>query len=155
MKPYIKAGKSANDFLTSAPVSELMDEIRAAITQDCPQGVRPPVPDPAGTDQCDVGDEELSDSRYVCSNLVTADQMQRDVDGKVQQYCDHCARIVDMWVTYVQEVDSYSVQGAAMKTRGYQNHWPMDTRHAFTCKMPPASRPQHHTSGVHVSGQTC
>ena len=90
-----------------------MDEIRAAITQGSPQ-VIPPVPDPAGTD-IDMGDEEPPDSRYVSSNLVTADQMQRDVDGKVQQYCDHCARIVDMWVTYVQEVDSYSVQGAAMK----------------------------------------
>ena len=153
MKAFIKSGKSANDFLTSVPVSELMDEIRAGITQGCPQ-VIPPVPDPAGTD-IDMGDEEPPDSRYVSSNRVTADQMQRDVDGKVQQYCDHCARIVDMWVTYVQEVESYSVQGAAMKTRGYQNHWPMDTRHAFTCKMPPASRPQHHTSGVHVSGQTC
>ena len=91
MKAFIKARKIANDFLTTVPVSELMDEIRAAITQDCPQGGRPPVPDPAGTDQGDVGDEEPPDSRYVRNNLVTADQMQRDVDGKVQQYCDHCA----------------------------------------------------------------
>ena len=83
MKAFIKAGKRANDFLTAVPVSELMGEVRAAITQGSPQ-VIPSFPNPVGTD-IDMGDEGPPDSCYVTNNLVTNDQVQRDVDCKVQQ----------------------------------------------------------------------
>ena len=123
-----------------------MDEIRAAITQGSPQ-VIPPVPDPAGAD-IDMGDEEPPDSRYVSNDLVTTDQMQRDVGGKVQQYCDHCARIVGMWVAYVQEVESYSVQGATMT-----NTWlPEPLADGYTACVYVQNATGESTSTPHVRG---
>jgi hypothetical protein len=105
-KNMIKAGKTAKQFLESGSAKEAMDAIQAALTEEGAIEKPSPPPPPPSDPDLDAG-VELTD-------LTTAEQREKDEEGKLQDYVKFVEKTVDTFVEYVLEADTAEEQAVGM-----------------------------------------